>query len=335
VTTFTITDCSTDRQLQDAVSKALDGDTIIFACSGTIMLTSQLIIKGKGLSAPGLTLSGNGEVVVLDGSKRMGVLLVEDTALTLSGLTIAHGNERKGAGLYNRGGKVSMTNCTFSGNEAAGRGGGLYNRRGGEVSVSHCTFSGNSAQHGGGIHNDGKIIITNCTISGNVARAWGGGFYNNFGSEALVHHTTIAYNSATIAGGWVTGYPPLSMSTTITANNRARSSGDNGHGEITDLGFNLQGDVGLDPAGLHNNGGPTQTIMLQAGSPAIGAVTDNALYPDTDQRGWLRPPGSPLAILGLISLRIWPLQHHLLASKRKYRHAPHKMSCLVTSWQVA
>jgi len=180
------------------------------------------------------------------------------------GLTIAHGNERKGAGLYNRGGKVSITNCTFS---------------------------GNSAQHGGGIHNDGKISITNCTISGNVARAWGGGFYNNFGSEALVHHSTIAYNRATIAGGWVTGYPPFSMSTTLTAQNHARSSCDNSHGEITDLGFNLQGDVGLDPAGLQNNGGPTQTIILQAGSPAIGAVTESTPFPDTDQRGWVRPAG--------------------------------------------
>jgi hypothetical protein len=291
VTTFPITDCSTDSQLQGAISKALDGDTIIFACSGTILLTRQLIIKGKGRSAPGLLLDGNGEMVVLDGGKRMGMLLVEDTALTLSGLIIAHGNERKGAGLYNRGGVVRLTNCTFSGNEAAGGGGGLYNSRGGEVSISHCTFSGNEAQHGGGILNDGKILITNCTISGNVARAWGGGFYNNFGSEASVSHSTIDYNSATIAGGWATGYPPFSMSTTIVAHNRARSSCDNSHGEISDLGFNLQGDVRLDPAGLQNNGGPTQTIRLQAGSPAIGAVTESMLYPDTDQRGWLRPGG--------------------------------------------
>ena len=291
MTAFTITDCSTDSQLQDAISKALDGDTIIFACSGTILLTCQLIIKGKGRSAAGLTIDGNGKAVVLDGGKRVGVLLVEDTSLRLSGLIIAHGNERKGAGLYNRGGNVSLTNCTFSGNEAAGRGGGLYNRRGGEVSISHCTFSGNSAQHGGGILNDGKISIMNCTISGNVARAWGGGFYNNFGGEALVHHSTIAYNSATIAGGWVTGYPPLSMSTTLVGHNRARSSCDNSHGEIIDLGFNLEGDVGLDPAGLQNNGGSTQTIMLQAGSPAIGVVTESLLYPDTDQRGWVRPAG--------------------------------------------
>src|SRR5260370_42583593 len=45
--------------------------------------------------------------------------------------------------------------------------------------------------------------------------------------------------------------------------------------------------------------------------------------------------GSPPAMLEPISLRIWPLPHHLLASKRKRRHAPQRMSCLATSRQVA
>jgi hypothetical protein len=36
MTTFTVTDCSTDSQLQDAISRASDGDTITFACSGAI-----------------------------------------------------------------------------------------------------------------------------------------------------------------------------------------------------------------------------------------------------------------------------------------------------------
>ena len=47
MTTFTVTDCSTDSQLQDAISHAADGDTITFACSGTITLTSTLTIKRK------------------------------------------------------------------------------------------------------------------------------------------------------------------------------------------------------------------------------------------------------------------------------------------------
>ena len=67
MTSFTVTDCSTDRQLQDAISHATDGDTITFACSGTITLTSTLTIKRKGQTAGNLTLDGSGESVILDG----------------------------------------------------------------------------------------------------------------------------------------------------------------------------------------------------------------------------------------------------------------------------
>jgi hypothetical protein len=49
----------------------------------------------------------------------------------------------------------------------------------------------------------------------------------------------------------------------------------------------------LDPAGLANNGGPTQTIALQVGSPAINAGDESvcAAPPvnNLDQRGYVRP----------------------------------------------
>ncbi len=81
---------------------------------------------------------------------------------------------------------------------------------------------------------------------------------------------------------------------------------------ITDVGYNISDDNScgftastsrnntdpqLDPAGLSDNGGPTQTIALQSSSPAIDAIaledcTDQAPSPKritTDQRGALRP----------------------------------------------
>ena len=70
------------------------------------------------------------------------------------------------------------------------------------------------------------------------------------------------------------------------------------------LGFNLVGgtnddfttvptdqqntDPALDPTGLQNNGGSTQTIALQSGSLAIGAIPIQ-LCPPTDKRGYRRP----------------------------------------------
>src|SRR5260221_5918803 len=334
VTTFTVTDCGNDRQLQDFVNRATDGDTITFACSGTITLTSTLNIKGKGVSTAGLTVNGNWTAVVRDGIKLVGVFRVEGMYLSLKGLTIINGRAERGGGLFNTGGKVSITNCTFRGNtaqhggglfnregkvsitngtfsdnETAGSGGGLYNQKG-EMSLSRCTFSGNTAQHGGGLGNEGpgRVTITNCTVCGNTARGWGGGFSNNFGCDATISFSTFVNNTASVAGGLTTGYPPLRITATIVANNTAQfSKQQNGSGKMTSLGFNLESgddcdftpmptdqhnlDPALDPVGLQNNGGPTQTIALQPGSPAIGAVTDTTLCPGTDQRGWLRQPG--------------------------------------------
>jgi len=86
-------------------------------------------------------------------------------------------------------------------------------------------------------------------------------------------------------------------------------------GAITDAGYNISDDAtcgfaktgsanngdNVDPMlssdGLVNNGGPTETIALTAGSPAIDEIplancTDQASPPNriiTDQRGALRP----------------------------------------------
>ena len=57
----------------------------------------------------------------------------------------------------------------------------------------------------------------------------------------------------------------------------------------------------LDPAGLKDNGGPTQTIALLPGSPAINAgdpdVCANPPVNGVDQRGYARPGSRPHAVL--------------------------------------
>lgn len=86
-------------------------------------------------------------------------------------------------------------------------------------------------------------------------------------------------------------------------------------GTINDAGYNISDDSScgfsatgslnntdsmLDPAGLSNNGGPTETIALLASSPAVDAIpvadcTDQASPSNpivTDQRGFLRPDNS-------------------------------------------
>jgi hypothetical protein len=70
-------------------------------------------------------------------------------------------------------------------------------------------------------------------------------------------------------------------------------SSDNGSGFLTGPGDLTSTDPLLGP--LQNNGGPTQTMALLAGSPAIDAG-DNTGAPDTDQRGFARIVGGAIDI---------------------------------------
>lgn len=283
MTTFTVTDCSNDSQLHDFINHATDGDTITFACSGTITLTSTLDIEMKGQTGGDLTLDGSGESVILDGGNKVRVLRVNGMRLTLKGLTLANGKTDES-------------------------GGGLFISKSSEVTIDNCTFCGNTARHGGGLFNDGgKVTITNCTFSGNSALAYGGGLYNNFGGQGTVISSTFANNSATMGGGWSTTFGSFNVSATIVANNTATVNGKNSLFKVSSLGSNLEDgtdcgfsdpvrndqqntDPKLDPIGLQNNGGSTQTIALQSGSPAIGAIPIQ-MCPPIDQRGYLRPTG--------------------------------------------
>ena len=126
------------------------------------------------------------------------------------------------------------------------------------------------------------MALTNCTLNGNSApTSNGGGLYNDSDGTVTVTNTIVANSTS---GGNCAGI-----------------------GGVTDGGHNLDSDgtcgVGpatnpmLDPAGLANNGGPTQTIALQAGSPAINAGDESvcAAPPvnNLDQRDYVRPGAAP------------------------------------------
>jgi CSLREA domain-containing protein len=210
-----------------------------------------------------------------------------------------------GGGIYN-GGTLIVTRSTFSGNSAGGYGGGIY--LGASAATAHVTsstFSGNSsANRGGGIGSSGTLTVMNSTFSGNSASVAGGGIDNAAGMTTVTN-STFSGNSAGIAGGGIYkfgGTGPVTLKNTIVANSPA---GGNCSGDITNSGSNLdsgatcgwgsnngsQSNTNPRLGPLANNGGPTQTMALLAGSPAIDAGA-NAGCPATDQRGVTRPQGS-------------------------------------------
>ncbi len=60
---------------------------------------------------------------------------------------------------------------------------------------------------GGGIWMCGSATAENCIIARNYARGWGGGIYENSGSDAIVLNCTITENSAGEDGGGICGSP--------------------------------------------------------------------------------------------------------------------------------
>jgi hypothetical protein len=230
--------------------------------------------------------------------------------LTITNSTVSGNWGVNSGGIENYGGTLTVTNSTFSDNSAYSGGGGITNDSG-TLTVTNSTFSGNSAGivGGGGIWNNATLTITNSTFSGNSVGATYGGCGGIFNSATLtITNSTFSGNSATLAGvGAIDNYSgTLTVTNTIVADS---TSGGNCSGPITDGGHNIDDGTTCgfssatrslsntnplrDLAGLANNGGPTQTIALEAGSPAINAGDETvcAAPPvnSLDQRGYVRP----------------------------------------------
>jgi CSLREA domain-containing protein len=229
--------------------------------------------------------------------------IYNDFFLTISGSTVS-GNTASngdGGGIYDNGNASTIANCTISGNSTPnGDGGGLY-VNGNLSTVSQSTFSGNTSSNGdgAGIYNNGNDLeMTNCTITGNTAVDGGGIFHG--GLTLNITTATIAGNTASNLGG---GIETIGSTPQLTGTIVANNTGGNCDGTVTDGGTNLQfpgttcslsitsADPLLGP--LANNGGPTQTMAIGPGSPAIDANTEICPpTPATDQRGVTRPQGA-------------------------------------------
>jgi predicted outer membrane repeat protein len=224
--------------------------------------------------------------------------------LTVTNSTMAGNSANVGGGIENRG-TLNVTNCAIAGNSATSAGGGIDN--GGTLTVTNSTVAGNSAGnsvsspgYGGGIVNIGALTITNSTITGNSVSAFG------FGGGIWSGGTASLDNSIDVLNSLGTGSSAQSSDIYGSVSGAYNLIGTGGSGGLTNgVNGNQVGvaNPGLDPRGLQNNGGPTKTIALAAGSPAIDKGS-NALALDpsigqpltTDQRGFPRVVGGRIDI---------------------------------------
>ncbi len=250
-----------------------------------------------------MTITGEGaKVTIIDGGGLDRVFHVVTGTVTLSGMTIQNGNPggSRGGGIYNQG-TLTLNDVAVRNNTTSGQGGGIDVEPAGTLTMLRSTISGNTGAGGGGIYYNGTVAgtLTNVTISGNISTGNGGGIYNQ--KTLTLTNVTIDANTATTGGGILN-----SATGTTTLKNTIVSSntGGNCSGTITSAGYNIDSantcllaGTGDKPntnpnlGALADNGGPTQTHALLAGSPAIDAGTATGA-PATDQRGAMRPQGT-------------------------------------------
>jgi predicted outer membrane repeat protein len=282
------------------------------------------LYNGGTLTVSNSTLSGNIAAGGNSGSSGGGIyssgtLTVRNS--TLSGNSATYG----GGGIYSSG-TLTVSNSTLSGNSATGDfsyGGGISNT--GTLTVSNSTLSGNTTSggyygFGGGIVNGGTLTVSNSTLSGNSATgdfSYGGGIYTESGTRPVtLTNVTLTANRANTGGGLRVDFGSPVLHNTLIGGNFRGATGttrDDVSGTLNPSGdYNLIGDgtgmIGLsngvngnlvgsatapiDPllGPLQDNGGPTKTHALLAGSPALNTGDPNQLGV-ADQRGVARAGG--------------------------------------------
>lgn len=307
--------------LRDAVAAATSGsDTITFASSlsgDTITLSGNITISHsvtiQGLGANRLAVSGG------SAASKGGIFYIKGSyySVGISGLTLTNGNATYGGalGVHGFDNNVTLSYVVLENNHASTGGGGVYTPRG-TVTVTHSTISGNSAGSlGGGIDsNYGAVTVIDSTIYGNSAGTSGGSAGSGGGlyvrGPLTVNNSTISGNTSTAGSGFELNAYSSSVTNSIISGNSNPNQQflSTGQGRTITLtasydlinggyyvgqGTTFSGShliTGQDPklGPLTNNGGPTQTLALLPGSPAID-VGNNSTCAATDQRGVVRP----------------------------------------------
>jgi Putative Ig domain len=284
--------------LQNGSIAGNGGGVEIDASAGSVTATlSDLIIKNNVASnGAGITSGGGGGNIAKT--------LITGSTIENNTASIGGGGGILGIGADH----MTITNSTIQNNTCHGAGGGVDVGGNDIVNILQSAILNNMApnDNGGGVYcgnSNGTINLTNVTMSGNSAQEGGAIASGNSGIIAITN-STISGNTATIGGkgGGVDssdGGISVTIYNSLFANNLSNGVNLNcSSGIITSDGVNISDDSScaftfaedmqntnplLGP--LQNNGGPTETMALLSGSPAIGQA--NPVWcPSSDQRGF-------------------------------------------------
>jgi predicted outer membrane repeat protein len=218
-----------------------------------------------------------------------GIYNSTEGTMTVSTTTVANNFSNSDGGGIDNDGSATITASTLSSNTSASEGGGVASN--GILNLTNSTLYGNTAtSNGGGLHCSGtSATVTNCTITANRVTSgssgiFGGGLYTTI--LAKVFNTIVAGNFQGAAPSTTANDIYGSLDTTSSYN--LIGAGGSG-GLVNGLNGNQVGVLNLGLGALAYNGGPTQTVALLAGSPAIDQGSNTfVIAGETDQRGLAR-----------------------------------------------
>jgi CSLREA domain-containing protein len=317
--------------ITDATGLTIDGSGQALIISGNNAVSVLSVNPGTWLTLNDLTITqaisaginNSGTVNITNstfsGNTGSGAIYNSGTITITNSVFSGNSAVNSGGGIYNLGtGSLTITNSHFSGNHTGYNGGAINNA--GTAVITKSTFSGNHVTEleygsvwGGGIYNSGTLTVTNSTFSANSAStptggsAYGSAICNGstLGTVNIKNSTFSGNNSNTGDGAIYNGAGTVTLYNSIVAYN----PGLNCKGTITNGGNNIDTSTtcgwgsgngsksSTDPmlGPLAENGGPTPTYNLLAGSPAIDSGNDTVCNADPvsglDQRGVTRPFG--------------------------------------------
>jgi predicted outer membrane repeat protein len=243
-----------------------------------------------------------------------------------------NGSSSFGGALRLLAGSALIDDSTIAGNSNGdGAGGAISTAGDSDLTITDSTFTNNSsAGSGGALDAGGGVVIVNSTFANNSSNAPGGALVVSPLAGVTIVASTFDANTAapqfpgsavSVGDGGELSFQSTVLARAVDTFNQICVVAQNG--TINNDGYNISADsscgfgtstgasgqaIGdgvdplLDPAGVQDNGGPTQTIALLDDSPAIAAIppsacTDAGGEPlTTDQRGEPRPRSRPCDI---------------------------------------
>ena len=196
--------------------------------------------------------------------------------------TDAHGTtftgnstERRGGGVTQFGGDLTIDGATVSKNTAPDQGGGIFNGVGGPVSgtfsISDSAVSENYAPFGGGIANGGVLTMQGGSVTANTA-TYGAGFVNiaQCLCPTTITGTVFDANVAQQDGGGVAALGgDLTLVDVTASNNKANRGG----GIFGGAGGQVTGSLTIEEGSVTGNSAPLGGGLLNEATTAVHATT--------------------------------------------------------------